>query len=102
MTKITRYVANAAACSLRQMGLSARKSSMNIYIVCDNHKIAQFPQHAVDRSWKHPICDTFDKAQGYCERWLGYNFRSATPQSPNIPIDYSGYGDFIEIVKIGE
>jgi len=75
---------------------------MAIFVVCDNHKIAQFPQHTVDPSWKHPICTTFEEAQKYCDEWLGYQFRRATPKSTNVSVCYDGFGSYIEIVKIGE
>jgi hypothetical protein len=44
--------------------------------------------------WKNHSFDTFEAAQEYANDWLG---DYATPLTVNVPYEYSGYGDMIEI-----
>lgn len=69
------------------------------YEVYDNGKLAGYPYHDVDPTWKHPTYKTFEEAQTYAQNWLG-EYSSLCPTEPNQVIDYSGEGDTIEIREI--
>jgi len=70
------------------------------YEVYDNGRLAHHKYHRdVSIEWDHPPCATFEEAKSYARNWLG-EFSSLCPDKPNQPIDYSGYGDIIEIREI--
>jgi len=70
---------------------------MILYRVYDNGKLADYRSHRVDGSWIHPLCETFEDAQDYAKKWLG-KLSSLVPDKINIQVNYSGYGDIIEIL----
>lgn len=69
---------------------------MILYRVYDNGKLATYQSHRVDPGFRHPICETFEQAQEYARKWLG-KYSTLVPTKTNESVDYSGYGDIIEI-----
>lgn len=73
------------------------------YRVYDNGKPADSTHHNLTRGigWDCADFETLTEAQNYADNWLG-NY--ATPLTfdlqPGKPIDYSGYGDYIEIREV--
>lgn len=58
------------------------------------------------KTWGNSIFDTFEKAREYAWKWIGPEWggsvdgKKGCDLKPNVPLDYSGYGDFIEIREI--
>ena len=75
---------------------------MNCFIVLDNGKPAQTRFHKVDRSWNNCLFTTFEDAERYAISWLGVYNPSFGTLELNVPYDYSGYGDMIEIKELFE
>jgi len=72
-----------------------------MYQVYDNGRLADLTNSGnQDSIWQHPVCETFEQALQYAEQWLGD--LAGINLKPNVPVDYSGYGDMIEIRKIEE
>lgn len=46
------------------------------------------------KGWKSHCFDTYEEADEYVRKWLGQLYIQL---EPNRPVDYSGYGDLIEI-----
>jgi hypothetical protein len=75
------------------------------YQVFENDKPCDAANHKVHKSWNNSIFDSFNDALKYVYKWIG---EYADPDSMtgssgikvNIPYDYSGYGDMIEIREI--
>ncbi len=70
------------------------------YGVFDNNRPCStvgFPDF--DPSWDNHLFDSFDDALVYANKWLGY-YPDYVSLKVNKPWDYSGYGDFIEIVEM--
>lgn len=68
-----------------------------MYVVYDNNKKAQYPDHKVDESWENASFSSLTEAQEYAKDWLG-GYRGVIPNDWNgKPINYSEYGDTIEI-----
>lgn len=72
------------------------------YAVFDNKKPASsyaFPE-LKSSGWSTHIFDTFDEANDYLNRWLGLYENGIINLEPNIPFDYNGYGDIVEIKEV--
>ena len=67
-----------------------------MFVVYDNDRKAQYPDCAVDQSWSNATFDTWEQAEAYVESWLGF-FPVGGIMPLNTKVDYSGYGDYIEI-----
>jgi hypothetical protein len=70
---------------------------MSKYTVYDNDRLACYPHHAVDSSWNNASFNTLKEAREYAHNWLGVYSPGVDGFKPNVPYDYSGYGDIIEI-----
>jgi len=70
-----------------------------MYFVYDNDRLADCSEIKVDKSWIHPVCVTFKDAQMYAKKWLGA-YDMMVPTTPNTIVQYSGYGDTIEIREV--
>jgi hypothetical protein len=68
------------------------------FVVYDNNKPARFPAHKVDQSWDNCEFDTLLEAVIYARQWLG-QWDCLPSVWDGSPVDYSGYGDRIEIQK---
>ena len=79
------------------MAVERRNKMFQVY---DNDRLADHTKCTVCSSWYQPICNTFEEAQEYAKKWLGANLESLCPNEPNKSVDYSGYGDMIEIREI--
>jgi hypothetical protein len=72
-----------------------------MFQVLNNDIPAQYPYMPIHPSWNQSTFQSFDEAQEYACQYLG-------PFSPgkifklNEPYDYSGYGDCISIIEVGE
>lgn len=73
-----------------------------MFQVFDNNKPADCHHHGVHKSWDNSKFNTFDEAQEYARKWLGQVAGDLVPEEVNEKIDYSGYGDTIEIREIPE
>lgn len=51
----------------------------------------------INSSWKNNVFDNFEDAEEYAQNWLGSFDPGKNILKPNIPYDYDGYGDMIEI-----
>lgn len=69
-----------------------------MYRVFDNNKPARYPDCKVDPSWSQCDFNTFEEAQAYANNWLGV-FGGVVLEE-GVPLDYSGYGSYIEIRKL--
>lgn len=64
---------------------------------CDN---VGFPTLHAEYGWGNSKFETFEAAQEYAKHWLG-DWKGIVPSMKvNVPIDYDGYGDTIEIRKL--
>lgn len=71
------------------------------YAVFNNGRLAQYPDCPnVDQSWNKGIHETFEGAKGYAKAWLGFFSPVINDIEVNEPIDYSGFGDIIEIREV--
>lgn len=83
------------------------------YQVFDNNKPADYKHCKVHNSWSNSKFHTFGAAFEYACKWLGnhnkilidlYDEDNKTQSEYvsliNVPIDYSGYGDTIEIREV--
>lgn len=70
---------------------------MKKFQVFDTGKPAQFPYCEVSEEWDNSIFNTFSSAKEYALRWIGYR---EVDLKPDVPFDYSGLGDTIEIRTI--
>ena len=62
----------------------------------DSNKKAKYPEHNVNPSWNNCSFPTFVEALQYAWHWLGaYSY--GVKLVVNVPEDYSGCGDMIEI-----
>lgn len=70
-----------------------------MFQVLDNGRLAQYPDCDVDKSWSNATFDSNLEAILYARKWLGkaYHFVLNKNFVLNTPVDYSGYGDTIEI-----
>lgn len=68
-----------------------------MFQVLDNGKPAEMRNSDM---WGDSIFQHFHQAQTYVRRWLGSSFYHCVPQRPDQKIDYSGYGDIIEIKSL--
>lgn len=69
------------------------------YQVLDGNKPAQFPNHQVHESWNNSIFNTYVEALNYAHKWLG-EYSPGRVFQLNKKYDYSGYGDYIQIIKL--
>jgi hypothetical protein len=67
--------------------------------VLDNEVPAQYPYHKVDASWKDSVLKSYIEALNYAHKWLGL-YSPGRILKLNQPYDYSGYGDYISIIRI--
>ena len=73
-----------------------------MFVVYDNGKKAQYPEHGVDPSWDNAAFKTLKEAVDYAYDWLGWH---SLPQFQfRLPVevimggyDYDGYGSIIQI-----
>lgn len=73
------------------------KGEMKMFCVYDNDKPASVEGYPyMHSSWKNHRFETFEEAQKYARNWLG-ELEILCPNEPNSRVDYSGYGDMIEI-----
>jgi len=73
-----------------------------VFSVYDNGRPAKYPDSKVDPSWNNNTFDTFEEALEYAHMWLGpfggsWDGMDGVVLELNVPWDYSGYGDVIEI-----
>lgn len=73
---------------------------MSRFMVLDNGKLARYPEHKVDKSWRFGWFNNFQTAKEYANRWLGAF--GPYPFDKTGEFDYSGYGDILEIKEQGE
>ena len=69
-----------------------------MFTVYDSGKSANnkgFPQ-LKNKGWVQNSFSTLNEAIDYARNWLG-EYAAICPTEPNKPVDYSGYGDMIEI-----
>lgn len=66
--------------------------------VFESGKPAQYPDCNVHPSWSNSIFNTWEDANKYANHWLGPY--GGIILISNIPHDFSGYGDTIEIWEI--
>ena len=69
-----------------------------MFTVYDNNKPANqkgFPMLR-GKGWVQNSFSTLNEAVDYAREWLG-EYALIAPTEPNKPINYSGYGDMIEI-----
>ena len=75
-----------------------------MYGVFENNKPCDNKNHKVHPSWNNSVFETWDQALRYAYKWLGQFADAVKMEGPalevNVPYDYSGYGDMIEIRKI--
>jgi len=71
-----------------------------LFQVFDNDRPADCFNHEVHKSWEQSKFKTFDEALEYARNWLGYPEGDIPPLELNVPWDYSGYGDKIEIREV--
>jgi hypothetical protein len=71
-----------------------------MFQVFDNEKPADCEHHNVNKSWSCSIFSSFKEARVYAKNWLGGSFEELAPKKPNVKINYSGYGDTIEIREV--
>jgi len=67
------------------------------YAVFDNEKPARHPDHTVHKSWSNHRFGSLSEAVNYAHNWLGSAGYDGLVLKPNCPVDYSGFGDTIEI-----
>lgn len=72
-----------------------------MYQVFDNGKPADAEHQGLDGSWSNSKFDTLEEAQIYANHYLGFQKDILLLVELNVPYDYSGYGDFLEIRKVG-
>ena len=70
-----------------------------MYQVICNGRRAQYPDHDVHPSWNTSLFDKWEDAVEYTHKWLGV-YGWGERFMPNIPIDYSGYGDIVVINEV--
>lgn len=70
-----------------------------MFQVFDNGRPADCNNHKVHPTWNKSMYDSFEEAQQYCHQWLG-EYANCTPLKPNQKINYSGWGDTIEIREV--
>ena len=69
-----------------------------MFEVFDNNKPAKYPHFDVDISWHTNRFYTFEDALAYASDWLGYPLDDLKISLEiNVPFDYNGFGDCIEI-----
>ena len=73
-----------------------------MFQVFDGGKPADCHHHKVHSSWDNSIFPTFDEALCYARKWGApycgsYDGSEGIQLEVNVPYDYSGYGDMIEI-----
>jgi hypothetical protein len=71
-----------------------------MYGVFDNDNPASSAnlKYLSNKCWQTHLFDTFEEAKTYANKWLG-DFAGGE-LILNVPIDYSGFGDKIEIKEI--
>lgn len=52
------------------------------------------------KSWPIREFNSFEKAESYALKWLGDCSPGVGVLKPNVPYDYSGHGDYLEIKEI--
>ncbi len=67
-----------------------------MFQVLDNDKPAELKG---SKLWNNSIFQFFEEAQEYAECYCG-EFGTCAPKRPNQKVDYSGYGDTIEIKSL--
>lgn len=72
---------------------------MIYYTVYDNGKPAKYPDCKVHPSWDNCNFSTIEEARIYAQKWLG-SYGTGLELIVNIPSDYSGEGDTIEIREL--
>lgn len=68
-----------------------------MFQVLENGKAAEMKDTVL---WANSIFQHFHQAQAYVQRWVGPIGESFVPNRPDQKIDYSGYGDMIEIKSL--
>lgn len=69
-----------------------------MYQVFDNNKPADCFHHDVHGTWFKSKYETFAEAFEYATRWINLrDVNGCVFLKPDVPWDYSGYGDMIEI-----
>lgn len=72
-----------------------------MYQVLDNGESATAP---IGTEWQNCFFDTLDEAVDYAYRWLDYEFQPTDKEREALirgeVVEYSGYGDTIQIVKV--
>lgn len=58
------------------------------------------PQLQGIECWAVSVFNTFEEAQEYAHHWCGQYLAAEEKLQVDIPHDYSGYGDMIEIRKL--
>jgi hypothetical protein len=71
-----------------------------MFQVYDGNKPADCANHKVHESWDKSLYCTFEEALGYADKWLGIYSPGIEVLKTNIPYDYSGYGDIVDIRKV--
>lgn len=69
------------------------------YQVLDNGKPADCHHHKVHFTWDQSTFDTLAGALAHARNWLGAHGHGVVLKV-NEPVDYSGYGDMIEIREV--
>ena len=71
--------------------------------VFDGGRAAKYPDCNVDPSWNSNVFDLLTDAIKYADNWLGPmspGIKVLSEKAVNIPYDYDGYGDIIEIKAV--
>lgn len=69
------------------------------YQVFDNGKPADCHHHKMHGSWEKSSFDTLEEAEAYANNWLGI-YGQYEAHELLTGVDYSGYGDVIQIKKV--
>jgi len=92
----TRYNQALKASSEEYQEILKEAKDDGMFQIFDNNKPADCHHHKVHCTWGNSKFDTFEEAQEYARLWLG-EMCDLVPDKPRVKVDYSGYGDFIEI-----
>ncbi len=65
-----------------------------MFQVFDNDKPAEMKRSTL---WANSVFQHFEDAHKYARRWIGPGREDCVPDKPDKKVDYSGYGDTIEI-----
>jgi hypothetical protein len=74
-----------------------------MFQVFENNIPCEYPNHNVRKTWNNSKFKTFEEALKYADDWLGILSPLASLKDMiklNVPYDYSGYGDKIEIREL--